>query len=265
MKTKTDIFTIIIAIIFLLAAGYFAYDKFLAPPEGNSIVSVETDAKCINEYYIGNGIIGEMSEENLEILDLMAQRDASHFKIVHDNSSYQLWQVPESDFSAVEYNSSIKDAKAIAIDMSRDYIMNFFNFSFEKIHECNSRIGYNSYVVEKSFDTSALNIEKKLQSYFNGNIDSFFINTELVLSCDDLQISKIGILESDNEFDPDNAYFLVGTANVTTVNASSDISKAWILPAPQKTKTIKIKALVFISKSEVPFTYTLSFDSICFE
>lgn len=265
MKTKTDIFTIIIAIVFLAATGYFAYDKFLAPYEGNSVPNVNIEPATINEYYVANGVMDEVPGLAGEILDNMENSEASYFKISHEGEFYQLQQIPKGNFATLEAEASIKECCDKTLDMSRDCLMNFFSFTYEKIKEPDTRIGYKSYVVEKSFDTAAINVEKKLQSYFNGNIDKFYLNKELVLSCNDVQFTKVGKLKSEHQYEQFDQYFVLGSAKVTTVSAEKDLSKAWILPAKNNTKDIKIKAVISLHESSLPLMYILDFNYIEFE
>lgn len=264
MKNKTDVFTIIIAIVFLVASGYFAYQKFFAPYEGNSIENVNVDKKCIAQYDQSYRIAYEdvtgvdMSEYTL---DNMESSNSSCFEVTLGEKEYQLWQISNEEYVKSVENTLINESSDKFMDKVHDHLMTLFNFSYENIKAPDSRSLTISYVLDKSFDNAALNMTKKLSSYFDGNVDSFFEKNQVVLSCDDVQFTKIAHLNWEEE----DYYYVVGTAEVTTVAAKKDISASSILPDAGETRTVNIKVMGNIYELDMPMSESAWLEYIEFE
>ena len=243
MKDKIISTLIILAVI--CGVGYYIYDK--TNYEGNSIVDVDVEPEILANYYIGNAYIMELEQENTNIFDLMDLSEASYFGAkISANSNYEISQLPKSEYDIIRENTVYKNSDLKGMDKAREYFLKLFNTSYEDIEEVDEKSTiYNTSLLDNIFiNHEFYNVQNTFKSYFNGNIDDVFINNEVVLTCDDVQFSKICFVYAEDGFDCEdmsagNYVYLIGNANVNIKTSNYE-----------ETREVKIKTLIQVIDSQ---------------
>lgn len=247
-KKKKSKAPIILVIILLLAAGGFGYYKFMYLPEVmktyelSDIEGIET-MEIDNVPYDGSD---DSSEGRLDVCEVMKNSAANYFSIedTTDGTGLHISQVNRATFdeaSPLDIGDASHDVmKAIK------YLLNSSDKSipaqgFEDINGQNALGG---------FGASSMVLECE-QALFGTTMKKYFMDHELAISCDKVELKKIGIEDmgiititwdpSGIEEDiPSWQYYYVATADVTTERAVGDLSDLGIFAPAGETKEIVI-------------------------
>jgi len=244
-KKKKSKAPIVLVIILLLAAGGFGYYKFVYLP--NAMSSYElSDSEGIETMEIASVPDYDEKESRLNVCEAMSNSDANYFTIeyVGDGTGYHVSQTNKAAFdeaSPLEIgDASHKVMKALK------YLLNSSDKSipaqgFEDINGQNALGGFGATSLVSEYE----------QVLFGGTMKEYFIEHELAISCDSVNLQKIGVEDlgiititwdpSGVEEDiPAWQYYYVATADVTTERAVGDLSDLGIFAPVGKTKEMVI-------------------------
>ena len=254
---KDKILSILIILAVIGGALYFFFDK--NNYEGNSIVDVDVESKTLNSYYIGNGYISELEYENEDILDIIDQTDASYFTVkVLPDFTMELSQHPKVDYEEIKDNNTLGNIDEKGIDITRDTLLKLFNMKYTDVGEVNEDYTvYNSALIDDIFKGYGFyNVYEDFKSHFGGEVDDVFYDNQVVLSCEDVQFTKIGLIYPSEDYDweeqNDGTYlYLIGNASINVKTADYE-----------ETKDVDIKTLVKVIEDKSTY---VSFQTLKFQ
>ena len=254
---KDKILSILIILAVVCGALYYFNDKNTY--EGNSIVDVDVESKVLNSYYIGNAYITELEYENEDILTTINQTDASYFTLkVLPDFTVELSQHPKVDYEEIKDNNSLGNIDEKGIDITRDSLLKLFNMKYTDVGEVDEKYTvYNSALIDDIFKGYGFyNVYDDFKSHFNGEVDDVIYNNNVVLSCEDVQFTKIGLVYPSEDYDwlekNDGTYlYLIGNASINVKTADY-----------VETKDVSIKTLVQITEGK---STRVSFQTLKFQ
>ena len=254
---KDKILSVLIILAVIGGALYFFFDK--NNYEGNSIVDVDVESNTLNSYYIGNGYISELEYENEDILDIIDQTDASYFTVkVLPDFTMELSQHPKVDYEEIKDNNTLGNIDEKGIDITRDTLLKLFNMKYTDVGEVNEDYTvYNSALIDDIFKGYGFyNVYEDFKSHFDGEVDDVIYDNKVVLSCEDVQFTKIGLIYPSEDYDWEEQYdgtylYLIG--NATVYVKTSDY---------EETKDVDIKTLVKVIEDKSAY---VSFQTLKFQ
>ena len=244
-KKKKSKAPIVLVIILLLAAGGFGYYKFVHLPEVMKSYQL-SDVEGIETMEIASVPDYDEKESRLDVCEIMMDSEANYFSIecYPDGTGYHISQTDRTTFDE-ESPLELADASHDVMKAIK-YLLNSSDKSipsqgFNDINGQNALGGFGATSLVSEYE----------QVLFGGTMKKYFMDHELAISCDSVQLQKIGVEDlgvititwdpSGIEEDiPAWQYYYVATAEVTTERAVGDLSDLGIFAPAGETKEIVI-------------------------
>lgn len=238
MKTSDKIMTTLIILAILAAGGYFLYKHFVLDKETYSIEDVEgieaTDIWEGDPYAYDSNI-----ESLLSVCSALKASNANYFTM-----SYEYWDEWEnvtitqadsetfaSTIESCESNEMIKNAT--------DDMEYFLSTNFNKINEDFWGEGGNPTLFGPK---NVYGIDREaITEGFATDIKQYFLEHEIILNCENVQIKKIcaGDLRDEGAYSLDTRFYYIGEAQVTTESANADLSDLGLFGDVGETVTVE--------------------------
>lgn len=225
MKKAFDKFMVVV-ILLAVIGGVTLYFYNMNSFDEPSFDDEEIESMYLCDIPIYNQKFYHADIENGQVLDLMDRSDASYFNICLYNdepgrTTYELSQINKSEYDAFQAQSLYESSDLRFMKLVEESLLDFFNYTYEDTTSNYSSDLYHSYIFESVFGEIAPNTESVIDSYFDDNIDSVFIDNQIVLSCEDIAFTKICNTVFDEDYtkdqyhDQNDRYFCIGDCKVT--------------------------------------------------
>lgn len=227
----------IIVIMLLLGGGLYGYKYYktvyLPSQEAKYDIEETTEVETkeigtVKDFDTYNSPEGDRYFK--DCLDVMESAEESYFRIDDHSDSFtsSIIQMPKTDFS-----EDYPNYKEI-IKLGAQGLEHFYNLKFREIKgsEYSYLFGDNVYQVDDFGQT----MEKPFEEY--GGVKAYFYEHELKLSCESVNVKKIGYLDIGEK---DFVVCTVSEARVKTKDCKGDMSDLGLFAEKGKTKTIITK------------------------
>lgn len=245
MKTSDKIMTTLIIIAILAAGGYFLYKHFVLDKETYGIEDVEgIEAEVVWE---GDEYEYEYCVYSLiEICDALNASNANYFTM-NDEYFAEWGYTTITQTDSETFNNTIEAAESHELIKHAANDMDYFlNTNYSKIGEA-------FWGVSSDIDGPTLfgpknicGIEKEeIIESFGLDIKQYFLENEVVLNCDNVQIKKIcaGNVLEDNGYIRGVRFYYMGTAEVTTESAKNDLSDLGVFGNAGETVSVEFMGI----------------------
>lgn len=274
IKTSDKIITAILILGIISFGVWFGYNKFLVGIDAcqfNKAAEEKTEAGHVMDWDI-EWEENNSDEENmyLEYRNVVAKVDevdgsfVEMFRPTYDENnysevSYELYSIPEEEFT--DLVTLIKPGGMNYRGVTRHVfkkLNGLFNADYESVDVRDHRSGKESlfwykYMADKGTDgddEQQILCHKKFEdTYFDGDMDSYFLDNELDLKCEDCEFLQVGLV-NEEEYGSIPDFYLVGHMYLTTESAVKGFEGNELIPPVGETRKIKIRAV------ENAFNYT---------
>lgn len=231
-KKKTNRASAIAIIIFLLAVGGLLYYLFVYENQQYDISEAESVETTLIDYAYSED--DEVGSINNQITDIMMSNDAMFYYVEKESyGQYAVYQTNEATFN--EMSVAKKGTMLKKMCKSTESL---FNSSYDSLpalplsDENNTNTVFNGHLKMHG-------CAQQLDTTFDG-LENFFIENELVLSCDGMSALKLAYLVGDEEEYVRPAYYGIIEGYVTTEAASSNVSWVDFLAPVGETSHVQI-------------------------
>lgn len=265
MKNTFDKFmTVFIILAVIGGVGFYLYN--MNNLEEYNIEDAPVETMLLGEIPIYNSVFHYSDVENKQVLDMMDNSEANYFNLYLYNdepgsTTYRLSQVSKAEYEAFQEQELFESADTRFLNTVEESLLEFLNFSYEDVTSRYDSNLYNSYVFQSIFGDLAPNTESTIDGYFGGNIDQVFINNQVVLSCEDIEFTKIcnAVLDVNYEkrqhHDYNDRFLCIGTCKVNVKTSDGE-----------ETIETKVKVAGMIEKrSDLAEPYYVFLSNIIFE
>lgn len=231
MEKKKSKAPIVVIIIILLAAAGFGYWKFVYQPQQLAQYEL-ADTEVKTELVAEVDWAGEDVSTRKEIFSAMAENDATYYIITpFETGLYEIYQTNKEEFSEKSPKSPEKAVKEV-----NDGISKFLNYSYKSLPSPLFQTSSADGMIFGKLDVSSIACER-IEPQFGGSVAEYFKSHELVLKCDDCEVTQIGV---ENEPVSGTFYYFNITANVLTEDCIGDMSDIGIFANKGETKQVNI-------------------------
>ena len=245
MKTSDKIMTALIIIAILAAGGYFLYKHFVLDKETYNIEDVEgIEAEVVWEgdpyehYYCVYSLI--------EICDALKASEANYFTMNDEHwDGWEYATITQTDSET--FNNNIEAAEnheliKHAVNDMEYFLSTDYNEIGEAFWGVSSDLNGPTLFGPKNI--CGIDKEEIIES-FGLDIEQYFLENEVVLNCDNVQIKKIcarNVLE-DNGYIRGVNFYYIGTAEVTTESAKNDLSDLGVFGNTGETVSVEFMGI----------------------
>ena len=258
-KTSDKIITTVLVVVLLSALGVYIYNKFFDGYETNHMEDTVSERTFIEPVLFREN----MMDEYEEVLNIMDKTDASYFYVESgdedSDACYNVYKTSKADIEA-ELDKTIEDLNDTKVSMfGYRMIEGLLNASYKDddikrsgYEKGTSRILWEKYpgkLVMAGSETDE-SVYKRFCKPFNGDIDTYFLENQLELKCEDYSFTKMGANINEFGFDVegndtierlDSNLYVIGTAKLTTENAIDGFKGNDVIPAKGESRTIKMR------------------------
>ncbi len=239
-KQKKSKAPIVITIIILLAAAGFGYYKFIWQP--NQLAQYELENTEIETELVAETDWHDNEiDEYKEVFAAMAENDSSYYIIeslgIRDEDNWKpRFKVYQTNKDAFSEQSVMIPEKAMK--EANDGISRFLNYSHNSLPSSMYGNINNDGIFGKLDVTSEA--QGWIDPQFGNSVVEYFNTHELVLKCDDCQVTEVGVV--NNPGDVIWYYFNI-TASVLTESCIGDMSDLGYFANAGETKEVKVNVL----------------------